>query len=300
MIQQIDHALTWYSNGMKRKRLHKAARLTAKTGATAAKAAWQSFLSGKPAQLAAGIAYYGTLAFFPLMAAMVAMASLVLSEHQIADIVYAITTYMPGDIASLLGTQLHNAASHHQANLIVMIFSILFSIFGVSGAIGGVLGSIRTIYNVNDTRPFWVQRTVSLMLTIAFIVGLMLVLPLVFIGGNMLATIGVAPTIIAIFSVVRWILLVIIAMTGMGVLYHYALPDWRPWRWLTWGSILATTLWVAITAIFFIYLQKYANFSSSYSLFAGVIALMMWINFGAFAVLIGASVDYTLEKRGGK
>ena len=283
---------------MKQQRLHRAARLTVKNGAIAAKAAWGAFMSGKPAQLGAGVAYYGTLSFFPLMAAMVAVASLTLSTHQIAEIVENLSVYMPKDIASLLSTQLQNAASHHQANVVIMLFAVALSVFGVSGAIGSILGSIRTIYQVHDTRPFIVQRAVSVMLTVALIVGLMVVIPLVSIGGTLLAHFGVPPQAVAVFSVVRWVLLVIIAMTGMGVLYHYAFPEWRTWRWVSWGSIFATILWVVITAVFFIYLQYFSNFSNSYSLFAGVIALMMWINFGSFAVLIGASVDRALEQPG--
>ena len=55
-------------------------------------------------------------------------------------------------------------------------------------------------------------------------------------------------------------------------------------------------LWLLITAVLFIYLQYFSNFSDSYSLFAGIIALMMWLNFSAFAVLMGADVNKIFDQ----
>ena len=88
----------------------------------------------------------------------------------------------------------------------------------------------------------------------------------------------------------------IIALVGLAVIYHFAPASKRKWKWLSWGSIIATIMWIAITAGFFIYLQYFANFSNSYSLFAGIIALMMWINFSALAVLVGAYVNKSFEQ----
>ncbi len=270
--------------------------LTSKNFFIAIKAFKSAFFSGTPAQLAAGVAYFGTLSFFPLVAALVAVASLTLTNAQVVNIVNGMVTYMPGDIASLFSTQLQNAAVHQQANFIIMILALGLSIFGVSGAIDSIIKAITTIYHVKDTRSFIVQKLISIGLTIGFIAGMALVLPLVFIGASFLARLGVPFEVIAGFSVIRWLVLLVIAMTGLGVVYHFALPGKHAWRWLSWGSVIATVLWLAITAVLFIYLQYFSNFSSSYSLFAGIIALMIWINFSAFAVLIGAAVNKAFDQ----
>lgn len=252
--------------------------------------------NGKPAQLAAGIAYFGTLSFFPLVAALVAIASLTLSTAQVATIVNGLATYVPRDIASLLSTQLQNATMHTEANIVVLVFALGISIFGVSGAMDSIIKAVTTIYGVKETRSFVRQKLLSIGLTIGFIAAMALVLPLLFIGPNVLTAWNVAPDVIGVFSVLRWIMLLAIAMVGVGVVYHFALPGRHAWRWLSWGSVIATLLWLLVTAALFIYLQYFANFSNSYSLFAGIIALMMWINFSALAVLIGAYVDHKLGR----
>ena len=272
------------------------ALLTAKNFFIAIKAAKDAFLSGTPAQLAAGVAYFGTLSFFPLVAALVAIASMTLTNAQVAAIVNGLATYMPSDIASLLSTQLQNASTHQQANFVIMVLALGLSIFGVSGAIDSIMKAITTIYHVKDTRSFFAQKAISIGLTLSLIAGMAVVLPLLFIGPSFLTWLGVPYEAIAAFSVIRWIILIILSMTGLGVVYHFALPGRRSWCWVSWGSVIATILWLTITAVLFIYLQYFSNFSNSYSLFAGIIALMMWINFSALALLIGADINKAFDQ----
>lgn len=255
-----------------------------------------ALLSGVPAQLAASVAYFGTLSFFPLVAALVAVTSLVLDSAQIVNVVNGMATYLPADIAMLLSTQLQSAAAQQHNNVIVMVVALALSVLGVSGATDSIIKAITTIYHLKDERTFIHQKLLSIGLTISFIIGMAAILPLVFIGDAFLTRLGVPADIIAVFSVARWFLLIAIAVIGIGIVYHVSLPGKRTWRWVSWGSTIATTLWLAITAALFIYLQNFANFSDSYSLFAGIIALMIWINVSALTLLVGASVNCAFDQ----
>lgn len=285
-----------YSSGMKVLTRQKRVVFTFDNFKKAVLRAKDSVLGGTSAQLAAGVAYFGTLSFFPLLAVLVAVGGMTLDDAQVVAIVNGLANFMPGDITSLISTQLQNAAANQQANAIVAVFAIGLAIFGVSGAMASIIKAVNTIYNIKDERSFIKQQVLSIGLTILFILGLALVLPLVFIGGNFLARLGVPYEIISAFDILRWVFLVVIALIGLAVIYHFAPAIKRKWRWLSWGSIIATIMWIAITAVFFIYLQHFANFSNSYSLFAGIIALMMWINFSALTVLIGADVNKAFEQ----
>ena len=269
---------------------------TAKNFKQAAVYTKDAMFNGTPAQLSAGVAYFGTLSFFPLLAVLVAVGGMTLDDSQVVAIVNGIANYMPKDITSLISTQLQNAAANQQANAIVAVLAVGLAVFGVSGAMASIIKAINTIYNLKDERSFIKQQLLSIGLTILFIVGIALVLPLVFIGAKFLQDIGLPPAVVSLFGVLRWVFLVIIALVGLAVIYHFAPASKRKWKWLSWGSIIATIMWIAITAGFFIYLQYFANFSNSYSLFAGIIALMMWINFSALAVLVGAYVNKSFEQ----
>lgn len=246
--------------------------------------------------LAAGIAYFGTLAFFPLVATLVAVTGLVFTSAQVTDLVRGMAQYLPKDIATLVSTQLQSATAHHETNIIIAVFALGLAVFGVSGAVDGIIKAINTLRHLKDERSFVRQKTVSLILTGMFILGMAITLPLVFIGASFLKAVGLPDGVIAIFSILRWVMLIATTFIGIGIVYHYA-PAMRrhAWRWFSRGAVIATVLWMISTALFFIYLQYIANFSNAYSLFAGIIALMVWMNLGAFSVLVGADVDEILE-----
>lgn len=248
--------------------------------------------------LAAGIAYFGTLAFFPLVATLVAVTGLVFSSEQVSDLVTGMAQYLPKDIAALVSTQLQNSTVHHQTNIIIAVLALGLAVFGVSSAVDGIIKAINTLRRLKDERSFVHQKSLSLLLTGMFIVGMAITLPLVFIGASFLRAVGLPDGLIAVFSIVRWVLLIAITFIGIGIVYHYAPAiRTRAWHWFSRGAVIATVLWMISTALFFTYLQYFANFSSAYSLFAGVIALMIWINLGAFSLLVGADVDEVLERR---
>lgn len=250
------------------------------------------------APLAASIAYGGTLAFFPLVVACVAIASMVISPGDMKDIVDGLSSYLPSDIAGLLSAQLSNAIDNRSANTVIAGAAIALALFGVSGAMNSLVSALNVAYGRDESRGIVRVRLVALGLTCMMVVGFLVVLPLIALGTNLLRSIGTPEILISVFSVGRWLLLAVVMALGLAVVYRYA-PD-RPnarWQWVSWGAIMATILWLLVTALFFVYVQHFASFSDSYSLFAGIIVLMMWLNFTGLIVLIGGEVNHQLEKR---
>lgn len=249
--------------------------------------------------LSAGIAYFGVLAFFPLVAAIVALAGIAVSPEEVQSTALEVSQFVPADIHKLLVTQLENATGNVANNTLVFIIGITLSILGVAGAVGNTMNALNVMYGIKEKRSFIAQRITSIILTVGLIVVMIVIIPLLFTGGDVLRWIGVPDVLVDIFSVLRWILLGGIMMISLAVLYHFG-PSREPrtaWQWVSWGAIIATLLWVVGSALFFVYLQYFANFSNSYSLFAGLIALMIWLNLSSFIVLLGAEINHRLEQR---
>lgn len=248
---------------------------------------------------AAGIAYFGVLAFFPLVAAIVAVAGMALQPHQLSDAAANLATYLPKDIASMVTTQLEAATKHHASNVFVAIIGVALSIWSVSGAVQNVMKALNVSYDVEETRGFVKQKLVSIGLTIGAIIGGIMI-ALVFVSGSgFLKDLGVPGLFVDVFAWLRWVIVTVAAMIGFAVLYRYA-PNREPtqkWQWVSWGAIMGTIGWILVSVIFFVYLAQFANFSKSYSTFAGLIGMMMWLNLSALMVLIGAEINHRLEAR---
>ena len=248
--------------------------------------------------LAAGIAYFATLAFFPLMAGLVAIAALMITPLEIHDAVAALQAYLPRDIASLISTQLEAALENREGNIAVAAVAIVLSLFSVSGAVQNMIKATNVVYGVDETRGVVKLRLRSLVFTAASVVLGLFVVVLLLANKVILNGIGVPEIVSSVIVYLRWPLLVALMVGALATFYRYG-PN-RPrarWQWVSWGAVIATLLWMLVTVAFFIYSRYFANFSDTYSLFAGIIVLMLWLNLSAFIFLIGGAINYRLESK---
>lgn len=246
--------------------------------------------------LAAGIAYFLTFAVFPAIAALVAILSFVISEDQLTSAVQSFEVFLPTDIANLIATQLEAALSNPSSSVLIIIFGILIAFISLSGAMGNVIKATNSIYEVEETRSFLVQRLVSVGFILAAGVVTVVIVLLLILNETYLLSIGLPYWVAWAILILRWVVLAAIMTIGLSAFYRYAPDRKNPhWQWVTWGSLIATVVWLVATTLFFIYARFFAHYTESYSVFAGILVLMIWLNLTAFAVLLGATINDKLE-----
>lgn len=247
--------------------------------------------------LAAGIAYFAALAFFPSFAAVIAIASMMISTDQVASVVREVNAYLPADIAGLLSSQLEAQAGKFGGNFVVAIIAIVVALFGASAAAENTLRSLNVAYGVIETRNIVKLRIVSFVVLICILLFAVCLAFLLIVDDYMVGW-GVPVQLVDVVGIIRWPLLLALVSAGFAALYRYG-PN-RPrakWRWASWGAVFATGIWLLATVGLFLYTRYFATFSSSYSLFAGIVVLMIWFNLSAVALLIGAHINARLESK---
>lgn len=247
--------------------------------------------------VAAGIAFYGLLALFPGIGAVVAIATFFVDPSTITAQVDTVAALLPGDAANIVTQQAQDMAASESAGLgIAAIFGILLAISSASKGISNLMTGVNIAYDEKEERGFFHRYAVVLGLTlltaILFVaaLGLMIALPIV-LGilpgdgmGEMIAT------------VLRWPALLCIAIVGLAVVYRYG-PDRAnaTWRWISPGAILACILWLIGTAAFAFYVRTFGSYNETFGTLAGVIVLLMWLWLSSYIVLLGAEFDAELE-----
>jgi membrane protein len=121
-------------------------------------------------------------------------------------------------------------------------------------------------------------------------IALILVVPIVpkFAGLS-----GIAETAI---RYLRWPLLAGLMVLALAVVYRYGPNrDYARWRWVTWGSIFATLLWLAVSFGFSWYVANFNSYNRVYGSLGAVIILLFWFWLTAFSALLGAELDKQIE-----
>ncbi len=99
-----------------------------------------------------------------------------------------------------------------------------------------------------------------------------------------------------VLSMVRWPIMLVAVLVALSALYHFAPSRSRPrWQWVSWGSIVATVLWLLVSAGFSIYVQNFGNYNKVYGSVGALVVLLMWFYISAYAVLLGAELNAEME-----
>jgi membrane protein len=161
---------------------------------------------------------------------------------------------------------------------------------------GNIIKAVNAIYETEETRKFIKLRLLSAGFILMAGVVVVIVVGLLMISDTTLSSLGLPLWLAWTILILRWVVIAFLVTVGLAMFYRYAPDRKNPhWQWVTWGSLIATVIWLGGTTLFFIYARFFAHYTESYSVFAGIIVLMIWLNLTAFATLLGAAINDRLE-----
>jgi membrane protein len=86
------------------------------------------------------------------------------------------------------------------------------------------------------------------------------------------------------------------AVLSVEALYFLA-PNVKQRFWASLpGAILAVASWLALSYLLGIYFRQFANFNKTYGTLGAAVALMVWLYWTGFAMLVGAELNAELAK----
>ncbi|QFU10200.1 hypothetical protein PARPLA_00235 [Rhodobacteraceae bacterium THAF1] len=248
--------------------------------------------------ISAGIAFYGMLAIFPTLAAIIAIWGFFADPAAVYEQLNTIRSLVPADAYVILDQQLTslvtaNSSTVGWTTLISLSFALWSSRAGVAALIRG-LNAIYREKNRVGVRQLAAAFGVTFLLIGVALVALLsvVILPIV------LAVLPLGPITTLMIASVRWVVALGVLIIGIGVLYRYG-PNRRKARvaWLTPGALVAVVIWGAISYGFSYYLTNFGNYNEVYGALGAVIALLMWFYLSSFSILLGASLNAELERR---
>lgn len=262
--------------------------------------AWKEAGNDNVGLIAAGVAFYGFLAFVPLLAALVLTYGLVADPATVADHLRSIAQLVPQDAAGLIMDELKQitaTASGKQG--FGLLLALLIAIYGAMRGASAIITALNTVYETNETRSFIRVTIVSAMLTVGALVALLLAIVAMSATGFIESLLPFSSPIVHFLLQVLFALAAAAAVSfGIALVYRYA-PD-RPnsqWRWLTPGSIAATALWLLATIGFAFYVSNFGSYNATYGSLGAVVVFLTWMYLSAYVVLMGGELNSELERQ---
>jgi membrane protein len=245
--------------------------------------------------LSAGVAFYALLALFPAAIAGVSIYGLVADPTTVTNQIEKLTEMLSPSTADLVGEQIKQVTGAAGGALgLATVIGILTALWSASSGMKALITGVNLAYDETETRKFVKLRGLALLFTLGAMVLLGVALALI-VGFPAVADSW--PTPLAwTAGILRWVLLAALLILSLAVLYRYAPDRDEPrWTWVSWGSGIATLLWVLASVGFSIYANSFGNYNKTYGALAGVIILMFWLFLTSFVVLVGAELNTEME-----
>jgi membrane protein len=261
----------------------------------------REFSADQATDLAAALTYYGVLAVFP---ALLAFVSLVGLFGDAADTTDALLELMGGLVPAAtleaIREPIQNLAASPAAG-ITFVTGVIGALWSASGYVGAFSRAMNRIYSIQEGRPFWKLRPVTLAVTVLAVAAAVLAAVLITVTGPIATEIGellgIGETAVIVWNIVRWPVLAFLAVLIVAVLY-YATPNVQQpkFRWMSLGALLALVAWVVASAGFAFYASNFASYNETYGSIGGIIVFLLWVWISNIALLFGAELDAELER----
>jgi membrane protein len=253
-------------------------------------------------QMAAALSYYFVISLFPSLI----LLSAILTYLPIHDLLDQAFTLMGGFVPKETLTLLHKVVSDviSPNRSAFLSLGILGTLWTASGGFSATIEALNIAYEVEETRPFWRTRPLAIGLT--FVIGLLLLIALgvMIVGpdfGEWLAgRLHLSWLFAIVWPYVHWIVSVGFTVLAVEMLYFMA-PNVKQ-RFLSTlpGAILAVGCWIGLSYGLGVYFRSFANFNKTYGTLGAAIALMVWLYWTGFFMLLGAELNCQLAKESKK
>jgi membrane protein len=255
---------------------------------------WKEFNQDRITRLSGGVTFFGLLAVFPGLATFVSLyglfADVGTAEKQLA----VLAGVLPADILTFIGRQMLHIAKARDENLgVTFVVGLLLSLWSANSGMKALFDALNIVYDETEKRSFVRLTLISLGFTLAavafmlFAAAALVVMPAIFsfllFGDTLL-------------SLARWPILLVGMMVGLAFVYRYGPSREHPrWKWVSWGSVIASVLWIAASLLFNLYMSNFAHYDRTYGALGAVVGGMTWMWLSAIIILLGAELNAELE-----
>jgi membrane protein len=249
---------------------------------------------------AAALTYYGILAIFPALLALVSVLGL-LGESATQPLLDNLGAVAPGPAQEIFTSAIQNLQENQGAAGIAFVIGLATALWSASGYVAAFMRASNAIYDVEEGRPIWKTAPVRLGTTLVLVVLLAVcAVAVVFTGGlaeQAGKVLGLSDSFVTVWDIAKWPILLLVVSFMFAFLYWAAPNVKQPgFRWLSPGGILAVVVWLVASAAFAFYVASFGSYNKTYGAMAGVIVFLMWLWISNIAVLLGAEFNAELER----
>lgn len=245
---------------------------------------------------AAALAFQMLFSLFPFMLFLIALVGFLHMPQFFDWIREQAAVFLPGQALTLVN-EVIDQLQERKAGL--LSFGILLALWTASSAVRSLMVAMNSAYDVPEGRPAWKRFPLSILYTLGVALMLLLAAALMVIGPQVAAwigeQIGVGDFVVALWTWLRWPLVVILMMLAVATIYYFTPDVEQSFRFITPGSVMAVLVWILTSVGFGVYVQNFSNYDATYGSVGAIIVLLLYFYISSAVLLFGAELNAVIE-----
>jgi membrane protein len=249
----------------------------------------------------AALSYYFVMAFFPALIALAAIVAFLPIPNLFNTIVGTMARVVPVEGMGLIRRIVGDVISPSRGAL--LSFGLVGTLWTCSSGFCAAIEALNVAYDVPETRSLVKTRLLAIELT--FIVGTLVTFAFAFMivgpefGAFLAGRLHLTWAFALAWPTLRYIFAVSFIIIAVEVLYFLAPNIKQRFTASLPGAILAVAGWIFLADALSLYFRKFAHLNRTYGVLGGGIALLTWLYWSGFLILLGAELNSEIMQERG-
>lgn len=259
----------------------------------------KGLIHGAVEQRAKSLAFSFMLALFPAILFFFTLIPYVPVEDFQTTLMNTIRQFLPPNTYAAAEDTITDIVVRKSGGWLSLSF-ILALTFATNG-IDGMMKAFNKTYHTIETRSFFKQRLVALLLVLLISLIVITAVVLIIVGSDVLAFLldrGWIQDKITYYTIelAKWIIILAMIFFTVSTIYYIAPAKRQHFRFLSPGSIFATVLFLLTTLGFDVYINNFSRFNALYGSIGSLLIIMLWIYLNSFILLLGFELNASISQ----
>ena len=245
---------------------------------------------------AAALAFHTMLALFPFVLFLLALVSFLGTPGLFTRVLVWIRFVVPAPAMEQVMEVIHRFREGDETGLLSV--GVVAAVWAASGGIRSLMTALNRAHGIEDQRSVWRRYLLSIVYTVVFGAAVLMAAAFMFIGPQTASwlgdVLGVGDTLVTIWTWVRYPILLALLLLLTATVFS-VLPNGRPFKWITPGSITAIAIWLLASLGFRVYVSNFGRYNVLYGSVGAIIVLLLFLYLSALALLIGGELNAVTE-----
>jgi membrane protein len=268
----------------------------------AARRTWKQINDHEILTRAAAITFYAIADLVPFLALVITLTAYCLpwvpsaagsETSAFAGPIEPLRNLIPDDAVSIVARELRRLQEQPSTGIISV--GLLAILWFSSSLFVAIMDAMNRIMGVEETRPFWKQRLVALLMTLGQAAILIATLATIVIWPQILRWLGLSQVSAILATILHGLTVFLLILFSFAVAMYFGPNADQRWEWITPGSLVGTPVVLLVSYLFRVYVQHWGNYSATYGSLGGIVVLMSWLWMCAVVLLAAAVLNKVIK-----